>query len=514
MDLKAIKNLPGHPRIEDLILLYEAYTELRELENSPELRSHPKKPTTLADVCARLGRNPQHFYHRLAGLNKLFGKPIFDTTPGSGTTVEDTEVFEQIERFFVCYQQLFIPENSDDTLAVNLAAPQVLSARVLPRPLDLFRSRDCVDTHRQVQINLLCEDSAKIREQVRVGAIDYGLTSVPADYECDGTRVDEVASAIFHRCILCPSGHPLGNLTRRLSWDDFRNETVVIYRQQGTPPEIPWNLLTHYARRTVTVDTILEAHGYALAGGALALSYRELLSQQEEKYLGIRELPEEADTETKVCLLRSQRSWQNWSAEKRSLMQLLELRLKKHLQDIEVAVIKNREITKTVGEYRSLWYARLGSEVESSVRRWTPAALSHVWMTPGGYIRATARRSNAPDDEGQAYEIIGRVKLSDQMWHLICRGVLIDSGRHIHSSASFLYQGEDLGNECIVGTFAERHPHHGLDHGLLILHKSDVPSIPSGRELNQAVKEFARKHPLYCWIKNWELPRSAKLGEW
>lgn len=515
LDLQRIKRLEKHPRLEDLVFLYDCYTQLTRLTNASDVTKSKKAPT-LAEVCESLGGNRQHFYHRLKRLRQLLPEPMFDTTPGMGTRLEESESFARLERLLKAYEELWLGDTPENPASVSLGAPQILSARCLPLPLNLFRSKDCRDHSDEVSINLACDTPNSLRSMVREGEIDYSLTSCPEGYEGDD-NVAIVSSAELHRCLLCPSTHRFARRQpSQFSWKELRDETVVIYKNPEAAPDFPWSEVVDHAARTIAVETTIEAHGYVLAGGAIAFSYKELLSQEEEKHLGILDLPSNAPATTRINLLRSEAAAMRWPTAKRDLMRELESRIGRHLTDMGARLVTSQTLSDTVAEFQSLWFSRHDPNARRKALRWTPATIRDLRVTPSGYLRGTVCREFADESEPwkESLELVGRVKIDGSMAHLVCRAVLADQKREKHGTAEFLYSKDDLKGEFLVGTFSETSSETGLQHGLLIAHTKSIDEIDDVAELSSCVSQFGARGQRHSWVKAWKCPKSIEFGVW
>ena len=483
-----------HPQIKDLVLLCKV---LRSLGGQQ----------TLSHVAEGLQEDPVHVYRRFNKLAKQLDEDgkIFHVHGKKGVEVVDATLLNRLEHFLTAYHDLVKP--SDDwSPRIRIGAPQILSARVLPKPIAEFRRRHDY----QVAIDLHCDDPHNLLERAN---FDLILTSCPQGFQSP----DAVAEWTVHNCLICPSHHPLlnecgiKNGRRRLrDWSALSGHSVVTYADERAAPGIPWDRVSG-AERAIRVGTALEAHGYVSSQSAVAFSYRELLSQEEEKYFEILDPPD--NLTTRVVLLQPRTQVED----RVGLDELADL-LSSHLNDIEDQAQISVKLSKRIRAFRSAWYAR--DVLKSGKRRpvWCGADLE-LAVTDSGYVRGYQTLRNGgvvlgsrPPVGGLDYITFGRIKKRQDEWHLIMRGAWESEQTEDHFEIQFLLHTDDLTrmpkrdlkSQSHVGVWMGRTLDFGLASGPAIFMKQSVDEV-TAPDLKAAFNAWAKERP---WLKrqDWKLP--------
>jgi DNA-binding transcriptional LysR family regulator len=204
-------NNKSHPSIEDLILLYECYQELK---------AHGRKSE--AELARKFGyKNRSQLNRDLKALQRKLGKQLITSSrrDGTGANPACAETVELLEHLLLAYQKLMC--RPEQPLVVHMATPEFLCLRLLPE-----LQQQLQEAFPEVQIKVTPRECRDIlAEDVDAGYFDLVLTFCPPDHEF-GPEL-EVRETRLRRCFLLPNNDLLvEELLRRLEAKELALEDL------------------------------------------------------------------------------------------------------------------------------------------------------------------------------------------------------------------------------------------------------------------------------------------------
>lgn len=503
LDSKRLSSLTG-PKIDDLILVYQAYEMLKRLG-----RNRSGKPVTLAAVAKRLKSHtsPHYLYRCIARVEDQLQTELFHSMPGTGTEIAGTDVFKRIERLLESYGYLIEPAEVRTGTIIRIATTQILSSRLLPRPEQQFRERNADKT---VLVDHLSVEPDELLETEQFEGNDIIFTSLhkrPPSRQ----QVEFCDTYSLTPCLLCPTGHRFKS--SGFAWPELEQETVIALRERQSSPSYPWSYVEKHARQIIRVGTIIEGHSLVSAGLGVFPTHREFLTQQEEKYLEV--IPLDFLGPTKIILFAPKRL--DRSPEHGEALHELRRHIRQRFHYLAEKHAISTQLSKVIEKFQTFWAVRLarppgGGE---AAPHWVPARV-RLEVTPSGYVRGSYRAQLPNDEERRSggttmvvYEVFGRARQYEEMTHMICRATLLEGDRGDHGDAQFLYRADNLPHEdFLVGVWCGREAHgpkpdqtRGLGQGLTILRR-DGPEDVTAEMLNDCVRRWALQYGE--WILAWK----------
>lgn len=491
------------PRIDNLILGYqvcEVFNRIRQ--------EHPGVQVTLTEVADRLGIERHYLYRRLARLEKnLGGAKLITTVKGTGITRINKKLFQAIGSVLRQLDQLTNPTPDSRPLVVQVRTTHVLSSRILPRPEHEFLERwRRENPERAIELHREVAEPSEILETESGAENELVVTSLPPGAERP-RDVQFLVQHQIHPCLLCPTGHTFK--AHGFDWEQLKEETLIVLRNTTSAPNFPWRLVDRHAAAMIRVGTAVEAHEMVSAGMGVFITYEELLTQHEQKYLEVVPLPDVP----KVRILLFCRKRPGRSVLERQALRSLRDHIRSRFNHLESRREQAKRLSSAIAGFRTFWAVRFASQDDNSnpAPYWIPADV-RLEVTPSGYVRGTYRTYDADDTERVDYEVFGRSRAYKGMTHLICRATHVSplptgpkdaqfKPFEDHGDAHFLYPTAEFDDatDSLVGLWCGRGV-QGLGHGLVVLRK-DHPSEVTKTKLVRLFQRISeRKDGAYRWI--------------
>ena len=277
----------------------------------------------------------------------------------------------------------------------------------------------------------------------------------------------QLARCGLHRCLLVRTGHPLSD---QLSKDHDGSTLPILDRLKGarvaliadrrTIPAIPFEKISKVAD-VLQVGSTIEAHSHVRARSVdAAFSFRELLSEGENKYLSVFDLRENPEVhQSDLVLLRGRGYPRAEDSERAHLTKALANHLKTQMDLMHSRFQQLRGVTALL---RRFPYAYHTSEDyrggrKSPIVRWFRGSLEmqatipfiskperYIWLVKG---------KHRLDDGDHILDVFGRVVGPDAggRFHMLWRETRMDDE---HGAGSFFFSENDLASsETLVGAW-------------------------------------------------------------
>jgi DNA-binding transcriptional LysR family regulator len=438
----ALARLGNVPSVEELLLVYDAGERLND-------------NTSLTAIAEELGINKHQLLRTIEKLRRATKAPeIFEKTRGAGTRrrEEDEDLLRRVAKVLEAYQDL-LSAYEDRSVVIRIGLPHLLSVRLLPEMLMRFRKLlESEGNTARVDFDLEHDEAATLLDEAPRGGMDLVLTTFEG-----ADPADLLARATLPRSLICPTGsrvkrafdRALERLPKKehspaqLPWEVLKDETCILVAK-NTPEEVRDYLLRN-TRRAVRVKTFEEAHRHVANGVGVCLTYPQLLSESDQKYIDTIDISDFVPP-AQVCLLRPKKAKEARGELANRLIALLAGVMQEYLEGLGRRFERTRQLSGQFKRFGNVWH-RVGSRGEW---QWVKGEVE-LWATPL-YVRGVER-----SDFHRDYQLYGRLCGEPASYNLFLRGESPDRGDQFVSQ--FYFRADELEAGRLVGFYVGR----GLD---------------------------------------------------
>jgi DNA-binding transcriptional LysR family regulator len=490
-NLSSLDQKKNHPDITDLILLCRTH----EILNTSQ-----EGKLTLSKIAKLLDKNRDMFYKRVARFEKACKEDpemaaVFGTK-GFLDSAKNDALILSLEDILRAYDHIVNRQPTPETeIVVRIGAHVTVSTRILAPAL-----RKIPETLIN-QIELIAGEPFTLLER---DDLDLVLVTHSGEGKPPG-QVDELE---IHPCLLCSMDHPFSTSTFQFSWEKMADQSIVLFRDKRIHQGFSRDKIPKRVKRTVYVNTFLEAHAYALSGAGIAFSFREILGEDEEKIVTVIDLPKEETTKSRLSLLRPKGARKNRTPKAKAIIDQIEGAIQKHLEALKEDYMEAAGLNKLLKPYRleshSTW---VSGKKPNQNPTWIRNQGVRLEATSTYFVKGC---HSIPSGEGKPdqNQIFGRLVRSAQdrsFLHLLWREKDIPAQRPergpaftAQDSVSFIFTEKDLElKKPLVGVWIGRASFDQLRTdfkpagGSVVLQVKELSSA----KLNDIINEYREANP-------------------